>query len=205
MAVLKNGETNGKLGNTVTYQLLNKTVTRTIGINDNPPTTAQLANRLGITLGNAFMKPIKAFIKVSFKTVAAHNGMYPHNRAMSNLKLHAMQGTYPDLSINYSKVLVAEGNLPMAENPVVEKTDDGLRFTWGKVKTFPRNIDQVMLMAYFPELSKAAYITAGAKRSAGEDILEIKPSLMNEKMEVYISFISEDRNAVSNSIYLGQI
>jgi len=205
MAIKKNGETSGKLGNTVTYQLLNKTVTRTIGVNNNPPTKAQLANRQGITIGNAFMKPIKAFIKISFKTVAAKNGMYPHNRAMSNLKLKAIQGTYPDLSINYANLLVSEGNLPEAENPAVVKTDTGLRFTWDKVKTFPRNIDQVMLMAYFSELNKATYITAGAKRSSGEDFLEIKPSMINEKMEVYIAFISEERNFVSNSTYLGQI
>lgn len=205
MATIKNGETNGKLGNTVTYQLLNKTVTRTIGVNTKPPTKAQLANRQGITMGNAFMKSIKAFIKISFKTIAAQKGMYAHSRFMSNFKLYALKGTYPDLYVDYANLLMSEGNLPVAENPAVEKTEDGIKLTWNKVKAYPRNMDQVMIMAYFPELNKATYLTAGTKRGSGEELLEIKSSLINEKMEVYISFISEDRNAVSNSIYVGQI
>jgi hypothetical protein len=205
MGTIKNGKSNGKTGKIVTYELLGRTVTRTVGKNSNPPTEAQLASREGVKIGNKFMEPIKAFIKVSLKTVAAKYQMYPHNRMMSNIKLNALQGTYPELSINYSNLLLAEGNLPMAENPKVEKTDNGLKFTWDKVKAFPRNTDQVMLMAYFSELNKAIFVTAGAKRSSGEDILEIKSPLINEKMEVYIAFIAEDRNGVSNSTYLGQL
>jgi len=181
MAIIKDGQPNGKSGKNVTYLLLGKMVSRSIGINDAPPTEAQLAGRQGISMGNDFMKPIKPFIKISFKTVAAQKGMYPHNRAMSILKLNALEGTYPELAINYKNLLIAEGNLPVAKNPAMEKVEEGLKFTWDKVKTFPRNIDQVMLMAYFPDLNKAVYVTAGAKRSSGEDLLEIKPSLINEK------------------------
>jgi len=205
MGIIKNGQTHGKVGQTVTYPLLGKMVTRTIGANNTPPSEAQLANRAGITMGNAIMKPIKVFIKIGFKTIAAQMGMYAHSRFMSNFKLKALNGTYPDLSINYANLLVAEGRLPEAENAAVKKTNNGLRFTWDKVKSYPRNIDQAMLMAYFPKSNKAVYVTAGAKRSSGEDLLEIKPALMDEKMEVYLAFISEDRNAVSNSTYLGQI
>jgi len=204
MGTIKNGQPNGKTGEHVTYPLLGKLVTRTIGVNNTPPTDAQLAGRQAMALGNAVLAPIKPFIKIGFKMVAAKIGMYPANRALSHIKLNAINGSYPEQYIDYSKLLVAEGKLPMAENPVVEKTESGLKFNWDKVKTFPRNMDQTMLLAYFPDLDKAEYITAGAKRSAGEDFLEIRLSRINERMEVYMAFISEDRENVSNSVYLKQ-
>ncbi len=204
MGTIKNGRPNGKVGKIITYWSNGILIQRTVGVNNTPPTDAQLAGRQAVALGNAFLAPIQSFIKISFKTIAAQNRMYPANRALSNIKLNAIQGLYPEQRIDYSKLLVAEGKLPAAENPFVEKTADGLKFTWDKVKTFPRNTDQAMLLAYFPDIDKAEYVTAGAKRSAGEDFLEIRPTRINERMVVYIAFISEDRENVSNSIYLIQ-
>ena len=75
--------------------------------------------------------------------------------------------------------------LNSAENAGVEKVEGGLKFTWNKSTAWHKHTEQVMMMAYFPELQEAIYITSGARRSKGEDILEIKPSRIDAKMETY--------------------
>ena len=62
-----------------------------------------------------------------------------------------------------------------------------------------------MMMAYFPELNEAMFVTSGARRSKGEDILEIKPSRLDAKMETYLAFVGDDRSNVATSVYTGEI
>ncbi|WP_316834831.1 DUF6266 family protein [Pedobacter nutrimenti] len=69
-----------------------------------------------------------------------------------------------------------------------------------------------MLVAYLPTNNNAFYTVSSARRSAGEDILEIQPvkksnsnDEIDQSVEAYIAFISDDREQVSNSIYAGRI
>jgi hypothetical protein len=44
--------------------------------------------------------------------------------------LHALQGEYPDITINYQAVKVSRGDLPPAINPTVLAMVTGLQFNW---------------------------------------------------------------------------
>ena len=200
------GSHKGKLGKLVSYKILDKDVVRTVGeMPDNPPSEKQLPIRQGTAIVTAFLKPILPFIRIGFQLAPERFKMYAYNRATSILKKTALIGAYPNISIDYSKVLVAEGDLNPAENAVVEKVEGGLKFTWDKSTAWPEHTEQVMMMAYFPELQEAIFITSGARRSKGEDILEIKPSRIDAKMETYIAFIADDRSSVATSTYTGEI
>jgi len=50
-----------------------------------------------------------------------------------------------------------------------------------------------------------SFNNSGAQRIKGCDILKVIPSMRNEPLEVYMSFVSDDRLSASNSQYLGSI
>lgn len=63
-------------------------------------------------------------------------------------------------------------------------------------------------MAYFPEAkngNQAYFILGGARRIAATDRMGVPPALSEQRMEIYISVIAEDRKQVSYSEYLGRL
>jgi hypothetical protein len=210
MGTLKNGMPgifNGKIGNLVFYQLNGKQVMRTIGKSTKPATDAQLGCRQQMQVINSFLKPIIEFVNSGFRLEAKGTTKGAYNLALAYNKKHALQGVYPNMEMDYALVLVTQGNLPCAINPSVERVPEGLKFTWlcPTDLLWPQGNDQVMLLAYFPVLKKAVFNLYGAKRSNCADVLPIQPELINEYMEVYISFIDEKRNGIANSMYLGAV
>lgn len=209
MGKLKNGilgETTGKIANTVSYMLNGVNVVRTIGENNHPPTDAQLANRIRTSLTAKLLRPIKPLIAITFKSLEFTQKDYAYNAATSYQKKNATQGEYPNISIDFSKVRIAQGNLMEALNPKVEVSDKGLLFSWDiddKLE-YNRKRDQVIVLAYTSQDS-AYFLPSGARRSDGQQLLELKQFSKERNFETYIAFISDDRKEISNSQYLGQI
>ena len=216
MAILRNGmfgPVSGKIGNTVVYEVNNRTVVRIVGENHTPPTLKQLVNRNDMRVVNAFLKQVSPFIKVGFAEAAKAANMYPQNAAVSYNKKYALKGIYPDTEIDYQKVRLTEGRLPVLDGAVVQLAPGGLKFSWDPQNWmgWTRCNDQAMLMVYMPEVDpesgiiNAFYQLSGAKRLMGNDFLEIPAALMQQRMEVYISVIADDRKSVGCSVYLGRI
>ena len=99
------------------------------------------------------------------------------------------------------------------EDAEVEITAQGLKFTWNGQEWmgWPSSHDQVMLLAYFPEIyqengdNPAYYVLSGARRIMGQDMLHLPSALLGERMEVYVATLSDDRKRNSNSQYLGRL
>jgi len=208
MGILKNGilgSVQGKLGNLVYYTVKGKNRVRTIGKTKKPASAAQLQNQQEMRMVIQFLKAVSEFIQVGFADVARRSGRSAYNMAVSYNKRHAVQGLQPDVFIDFEKVRLTEGILLAAVDATVVLNTKGLEFSW----TSPEHVywshahDQVMMLAYFPLLKEAAYVLYGAVRSACADQLPIPPELLAEHMEVYISFISDDRKDIANSSYLG--
>lgn len=209
MGIMKNGPHGpvyGKVGNLVTYRLLNKDVVRMVGENNRAPSVKQLVCRQQMGVVISFLKPIVGFINVGFKVEASRASVYAHNMAVSYNKKFALQGVYPDISIDYSKVLVAHGGLPVAVDAAVSMVAEGLRFSWatGSWMDFPERRHIAMIMAYFPELGRAAYCMNGATRYEGAGVLYLPDDLKNAYMETYLSFMEVGTNEVADSVYLGR-
>lgn len=180
---------------------------RTKGKITKPPTEKQLLNQMEVSVVHAFLKPIVELINAGFATIAKGTGKSPYNMAFAYNKKNAVQGVYPNPEMNYEKVMVTQGRMQGASVPDVELTATGLSFTWycSANLPWPRPYDQVMLLAYFPVLKKAVYLLGGTNRAAGAAVLPVQPELLNEYMEVYISFVAQDRMGISNSTYLGNL
>jgi len=170
------------------------------------PTTLQIVNRADTKIVSKFMKPFKGFIEVGYQLEAKKIGQNPHNMMVKYIRLNAMEGVYPNRKINLSKLLVTNGFLSPAVETSATMTDQGLAFSWS-TELVPKNShhsDQVMMLAYFPELEETFYIVGGAQRYVGADFLPLAGIKKGYVAEVYISFITNDHTAISDSNYLGQ-
>ena len=210
MGRLKNGPmgTNvGKLGGFVSYFLNGELVTRSIG-KVNHWSDAQYAVQLSTSLVNDLLGPLKDFVNISMKYAPKPKRSWSaFTLATSENKMKAIKGIFPELEIDYSKIVLAIGDIPVPVNPAVQLADGRITFAWeadlSSERTDPN--DQIMCVAYFPETFQAFTIRGGAKRIEERQHIKL-PSFTEEMIiETYMCFISEDRKEVSNSVYLGQL
>ncbi len=205
------GPITGKLCGTVSYTRLGVPVIRSASRpRSKPSTQKQLAVQKAFNLVNEFVTAVNSFTNVGFKPKSRKTpGRTPNNEAMSaNLKA-IITGEYPDLSIDYAKVRLSDGQLPLGENITVSMDSGILYYTWQNQPTiaYPRLTDQAMLLAYFPETKRVAMMPGSARRANGQDSLNLYLEMGNREtyLEAYIAFISNDREEVSDSRYLGRI
>ena len=218
MAILKNGlfgAVSGRLGNTVIYQKDNKMFVRMIGKRKAPLSERELANRHSFGLVTGFLKAMKLFINVGFAVAAKSDRMYPMNKAVSVNRKSALRGVYPDVEIDYARVLLSFGSLYGLEDPSVVLEGNVLNFSWGADVSmgWPFAIDQVMVLAYFPDLvleegsglEKAYFFLNAASRKSGQASLSLPDEVIAERMEVYVAVVSDDKRNASKSQYLGRL
>lgn len=171
-----------------------------------PATPAQRANENDTRVFAAFMTPLTEYATIAFQQQAKELGINGYNAMVKCNRKNALTGTYPNRSIDFSKVLMSKGSLP-ASHAEVSVTASGLVFNWDTtlLPKATHHTDQVMLLAYFPALRQCRYITAGAQRYTGKDILHLSGIKKGHEAEVYLSFVTDDRKSISDSVYLGKV
>lgn len=209
MAIFKNGLNQGyigKAGNTVTYLLNGKLVTRRIGKSLKPATVPQLASRQITSIIAAFLSPLNSFTLIGFELEGKRRHLHPYIAASSYNRSNAIAGTYPDQYIDFQKVLLTKGNMPDTLGITVEMDENGLVFTWNKIAGIKghSDSDKVMLMAYMPGRETAIYVLNAAQRNEGVARLAIPKRRIPLIVETYISFVSYNHKSIADSIYTGQ-
>ncbi len=198
------GGLSGKVGNLVYYNLKGKNVVRKVGYSSKPPTPAKLANYQKMKVVNEFLRPILGFINVGFELAVAGTLKNPHNEALSYNKKFAMQGEYPNISMDYPKALVSMGDLEPAENAAVALHPDGIEFTWYMPADIEwnRKNDRAMLLLYFPDDNSCISVLIGATRAACRDFISLAPAYLTKPVQAYMAFASADRKSMSNSVWV---
>jgi hypothetical protein len=210
MGIAKNGPFGmhvGKVGNLVYYELNGKNVVREIGKSSKPPTEKQLKVQMETTFMSSFFSKIVPFIRPGFAAESERTKLNAHNICMKQDRREVIAGIYPDLELAYDHLEVSRGTLRPAVTPMLGQSPEGLQFSWhtDPKMDWPESSDQVMLLAYFPEIKELVYKIFGNSWFAGADTLEIPVELQEQRMEVYISFIAADRTAQANSTYMGRL
>lgn len=200
------GAVSGKVGNLIFYIAHGEPRVRTRGKRDAALTPAERINTGKMTVLMNFFKGINPFLKLGFGTGLEHSNLNYHNAATSYNKKNAVRWLNGKAEIEFSHIRVSSGTGLEPENAIAQSIDGRLHFdwTWSENISYEAGKDQVMMLAYFPTENFSVYELAGAKRKTGQDFLVIPESFSTKRMEVYISFISQDRKTVSNSIYLGR-
>ncbi|AOM76193.1 DUF6266 family protein [Pedobacter steynii] len=203
------GGFHGRIGNLVGYTLKGKHIIRKIGISTKPLTPARKANCQKMKVVNEILSPSLPVIRAGFRLAVSGTDKNEYNEAVSYNKLNALQGEYPNISLDYTKVLVSMGDLPVAVNPAISQNADGneIEFSWEVPAdlSYQYDNDRAMLMIYFPTLKVSCYHLIGSKRAEGKDTIRIDAAHAGERMEAYISFIKDNGKQVSNSVYAGSL
>ncbi len=210
MAISKSGHlgpSSGKIGNVVFYMLNGQQVSRSIGL-PGKPTKAQLANRQAMKVTMNLLRPMLEFIKPGFELKAKGTTCNSFNLATSYNKKHALKGEYPNISVDYSKVLLSSGSLPSTEKTSLVKTKEGLNIKWAAAKAAAGafNDDIVMVVLRFPSGDYSKSYLNAAKREDGKCFIPVPDKeLLNGPIEAYMCFKSADGERISDSVYLGNL
>lgn len=208
MAELPNGITGvfiGRIGNIVGYMLNGKNIIRNIG-KTGPHNDNQKANETKLGIISALAKVIDEFLAYGFKNSKRKPGLSTRSYAIGLNKKVAVKGKYPRQKIDFKRLIVSEGNVPAPKNAAVKLSGRNLEFSWQADLDADGadEGDQVMLLAYLPEGKKAIKVLSGARRTEEFQQLQLPASTKDYTIEVYISYISDDRSAASPSVYLGK-
>ncbi|TKC09496.1 DUF6266 family protein [Pedobacter frigoris] len=165
-----------------------------------------------------FIASMNNFTNVGFDVAARKVSPTAQNLAVSYNTKNAITGEYPNQEIDYPKVRVCEGTLPLATGIAVTAEDMGetvkLAFSWQTETDLPAasHRDQIMMLAYLPEIKESVYLDSGARRNEGQDFLMISKNYGAKRYpivvtyaETYIAFVANDRNNISDSLYCGRI
>lgn len=166
---------------------------------------AQIAAQEKLKFMNLILVPFHEFITVGFANEAVEKTEI--SAAFSANYSTMISGVYPKLEADYSKLILSVGNLPMIND--VKMNLDGpelLKLTWKSdvIKRTAFN-DQLMFVAYSPELDMSFGFTGGVNRAYKECDIKIQEPFIGKTLEVYVGMTSLNRKAIANSMYLGRI
>lgn len=164
-----------------------------------PFTNGELNNQSRFKNINAWLKPIRRFIKVGFAAFSPHCKGYA--AAVAYLAKHAYNGS----TIDPSLMKVSAGSLPLpAHFNYSLQAGNQLLVTWDTVLPPGAHAhDQAMLLAYDVEAGKQRGFCYGQFRSVGSDKLQLLSG--PHVYHLYVAFIAADRSRQSDSVYLGVV
>ena len=153
-----------------------------------------------------FFNLISPYLAIGFELSAIINENSANNSAKSYNLVNAITGEYPNQEIDYNKVRLTEGTLPVAENAEVISVPEGFKFTWtyDDLNPLAAPDDKTMLLAYFPDENTRFYMISGVERKQCQQVLQIDEIMRGQEAETYISFITDNRKSISNSVYTGK-
>ena len=212
MAKIRNGifgPIHGKLGSLVGATWKNIPYLRVLPDLTNSTklaTPAQIACREKFKFVQGWLVPFYSYVTVGFKNYAKDKTEI--NAAFSaNYKL-ATVGVYPDLSIDYSKVVLSKGYLPGLFNAKAQFSADAeeLDLSWQKNYNDDSSYDdQLILTVYNRELKIVDGFIGGVRRTELKCSLKLNPKLIGRSLDVYVSLISLNGKKIANSEYLGRV
>jgi hypothetical protein len=172
----------------------------------NPRTERQQNQRARMTLIIQFLRPLTVFLREGFKRQAIRKSAF--NVATSYNLSHALTGTYPDIEIDYSKVLLSQGKLPGALNPQVSCPGSGkVELSWQDNSSDKGAIpdDRALLVVYDSQHGKALSQMQGNLRAAQSQVVTLPPAFEGAEVQCYIAFQNANQTIVSDSWYAGRL
>ncbi|ACU03144.1 DUF6266 family protein [Pedobacter heparinus] len=170
-----------------------------------PRSAARLANEEKMKFVNNLLVPFHPYVNIGFANLAIAKTAL--NAAYSRNFHQAVTGVYPNLGVDYTKMVISAGDLPGLNNPVMALTaPDVIGLTWAH-NTDARAAfdDQLMLMLYCPALKLADGFIGGVKRIDERLVYRFLPALVGKTLEVYLGLTSLNRKKIADSVYLGRI
>lgn len=176
------------------------------GLIANPRTEKQQYQRAKVGAIVSFLRPMTEFLRVGYKKQAIR--MSAFNAATSYNLAHAVNGIYPDIEIDYSKVMVSQGKLPGAQNPQVNFNGNGqVIFTWedNSTEKEAKPDDIAMLLVVNPETRRVFSVMEGSTRSSKGQEITLPDRFEGLNVHCYVTFRNGAQTLISDSRYAGEL
>ena len=198
----------GKIGPIVAYRTkYGKQVYRKYTKPHDPKTPKQMAYRMRFGLVNKSLSPLNKIIKRGFNN--QHNA---YRSVISHMLHNGVVGEYPNFSINYSKIQIADGRLVLPSNisATIDKSLDKIHLTWdpliGGNSKYNSRHDNLNIVCYDEVKQKAVSSFSLAKRGDCElevDYIKIFETPIDpNKLHFWIYLTSKDFSINSVSWYV---
>ena len=172
------------------------------------PSSSQVEQQLKFAIMIKFHEAFHSLVIQSFAAASKNMMMTPANFAISKNLKDAIQGDYPDFSVDYHKILLSMGKLHNVGSATVEGAGAGkIKFSWvnnSGTQDTAKATDKAILVAYCAATNEAVYTLEGANRSVETDILNVS-LFSGQAVETWLAFVSEDGTRFSKSSYLGNV
>ncbi len=168
-------------------------------------TPNQILNQQKFKFAMKLMRDFRVLMNIS---VEFEKGQSSLSSAMRSLLNEAIIGVHPDLSVDYSKLLVAKGTLPPPVEATVESTGTGIKFIWTEETEHYYYKDHSLyciLVAYHPETEQLFFEFNGPRSSLRSGELKIDDFYWDKELHSWLAFRSVDSKLKSNSVYTGVI
>lgn len=172
----------------------------------NPNTPAQLEQRSKFKLIIEFLRPLTAFLRVGYKSLATQKTAF--NAAAKYNLANALTGTYPDFTINYPEVKVSRGNLPGPSGYTATSTvPTEINFAWtdNSWEQGSAAEDKAMLVVYDPARGMSVNITGGGQRDAGSQVITLPEAFSGDLVQCYLAFGDPTGAVCSDSQFVGAV
>lgn len=171
----------------------------------------ELKNQGNFGSTSRWLSPLGDFLRAGFK--GDNPRMWGFNGAKSYLHAHALVQEGDRKVIDPSKVLISQGDLPLAEGFQMHFDEEAFEVTvrWNSKAPKAREggvaaayNDKLMLAVYDAEAGQAYGEPYGPSRRIGMERVALDPGVV-ATYHVYVAFVAADGSSRSDSLYLGAI
>lgn len=170
------------------------------------PTQKQAEQRERFALVAQFLRPIRVILRAYFGQPSGEKSR--SNLATAYHLTDALQGVYPALAIDFTKVIISKGELLGLQDPSVTPVATAkLTIDWtdnsgqGQAKT-----DDGLFVAVYNETNQQwAYVLSAAARTSATHALTVPDHWVGHTVHVYLGVASADEKLYGNSVYFGPL
>ena len=170
-----------------------------------PPSEAQIVQRTKFTMVRKFLLGTKDLIEICYQNSHKSTAM---NGAISYNLTHSVEGTFPDLQIDFKNLLISKGDLLGSWSPSAVSTEPNtIDFRWsnGPFCQMRSAEDLVLLIIYSQANESFVVLTDAETRSAGFAQISTRPEFKGDTVHCYLSFFSTELGISSTNEYLGKV
>lgn len=140
------------------------------------------------------------------KKCKGSSGKVRYEAVSQNLKRMKEANLGEGEAMDYSKIVLADGDFVNVNNGTVSVTDDKVTFRWnGKITPAVRGKDIAMPLVYNESRHEAVFECTSYKRADGVAELEIPSYWKGDTIHCYMSIKENNGTRLSDTLYLGNM
>ncbi len=193
----------GRIGNLVFRTFNGKTfVSARPQRSNHEPTEKKLAHEFKFSFTQNFLKPLAVLFNQTYKSTS--KGLAGIVQAFSDNFKELVSGEHPRLSINFQKLILSRGTVPLPKSILAASINPGhIDFIWTNDDEI-KPTDKMFAAVYCENLKQWVFELDGPARKQCNFSLDVS-KFKGHPVHSYIGFISQTGHAASDSYYAGMV